>query len=115
VRAVLRSSADIQICAEASNGSEAIAMALQTHPDMIILDLTMPVMGGFAAAIELRRLLPEMPILFYSMHEGDHLIKEAKRIGVRGYIRKAVISEKLLDAIAELAIRHGTYFPDDST
>jgi two-component system, NarL family, response regulator NreC len=70
VRSVLPSRSNIEVCGEASNGNEAIQKALELKPDLIILELTMPVMGGFAAASELRRLLPDMPILFYSMHEG---------------------------------------------
>jgi DNA-binding NarL/FixJ family response regulator len=78
VRSILTSRKDIEVCGEASDGREAIRKALELRPELIILDLTMPVMGGFAAAAELRQLLPEMPILFYSMHEGAQLTKEVK-------------------------------------
>ena len=66
----------IEVCGEASNGIEAVTNAVQLRPDIVILDLTMPVMGGFEAVRELRKVLPDIPILFYSMHESDHLIKE---------------------------------------
>jgi DNA-binding NarL/FixJ family response regulator len=62
VRTILRSREDVEICGEASNGREAVQMAVETNPDLIILDLTMPVMGGFAAAKGLHRLAPEIPI-----------------------------------------------------
>jgi DNA-binding NarL/FixJ family response regulator len=78
---------------------------------VIILDLSMPVMGGFAAAIELRQLLPETPILFYSMHEGEHLVKEAKRIGVHGLVSKSNISGALLQAVDAL-LGNETFFPN---
>jgi DNA-binding NarL/FixJ family response regulator len=74
----------------------------------------MPVMGGFEAAIELRKLLPEVPILFYSIHEGAPLIKEAKRIGVQGLISKNRISETLLRAVQVLVVEKGTFFPDST-
>lgn len=112
VRSVLLSRQDIEVCGEASNGSEAIVKAIEQKPDLIILDLTMPILGGFAAALELRRLLPDIPILFYSMHEGAHLIKEARQIGVRGFVGKSHISETLLDAVDALVIRKDTFFPD---
>lgn len=112
VRTILQTRADVEICGEASNGSEAVQLAIQTKPALIILDLTMPVMGGFAAAKELRQLLPEIPILFYSMHDGTQLIKEAKQAGVRGFVSKSRISETLLDAVDAIAVRHGTFFPD---
>lgn len=111
VGSVLRSRKDIEVCAEAATGAEAIDLALQFHPDLIILDLTMPVMGGFAAAVELGKLLPEAPILFYSMHEGEHLVKEAKRIGVRGFISKSAISESILEAVDALVKRKEEFFP----
>jgi len=111
VRSVLLSREDIEICAEAANGRDAIDEALQCKPDVIILDLTMPVMGGFAAAIELRQLLPETPILFYSMHQGEHLVKEAKRIGVQGFVSKSNISDTLLQAI-DVLLSNQTFFPD---
>ena len=74
----------------------------------------MPVMGGFEAAIELCRLLPRIPILFYSIYEGEALIKEAKRIGVRGFVSKNRISETLLKAVNVLVVQKGTFFPDST-
>jgi DNA-binding NarL/FixJ family response regulator len=112
VRTILRSREDVEICGEASNGSEAVRMAVELKPDLIILDLTMPVMGGFAAAKELRQLLTKMHILFYSMHEGTQLIKEAKQAGARGFVSKSRISETLLDALDSVVVRNGTFFPN---
>jgi DNA-binding NarL/FixJ family response regulator len=111
VRSVLLSRPDIEVCAEACDGREALQKALALKPDLVILDLTMPVLGGFAAAVELHTLVPEMPILFYSMHEGPHLIEEAKQIGVRGFVSKSYISETLLDAVDALVLRKDTFFP----
>jgi DNA-binding NarL/FixJ family response regulator len=111
VRAVLLTRCDIEVCGEACDGREAIHKALVLNPDLIILDLTMPVMGGFAAAVELRQLLPEVPILFYSMHEAAHLIKDAKQIGVRGFVSKSHISETLLDAVDAVVLHKNTFFP----
>ena len=87
--------------------------ALELQPDLVILDLTMPVMGGFPAAVELRRMAPEIPILFYSMHEGAQLIKEAKLVGARGFVNKGRISETLLEAVDAVVVRKSTFFPVD--
>jgi DNA-binding NarL/FixJ family response regulator len=108
---VLLTKPEIEVCAEAGDGKTAITKALECQPDMIILDLTMPVMGGFAAAMELRRLLPDVPILFYSMHQGEHLIQEAKRIGVQGFVSKGSSSETLLEAVEALMVHKTTFFP----
>ena len=107
-------SGNIQVCGEAHNGNEAVGKALELQPDLVILDLTMPVMGGFEAAIELSRLLPEIPVLFYSIYEGESLINEAKRIGVRGFLSKNSVSEMVLRAVNVLVLQKGTFFPDST-
>jgi two-component system, NarL family, nitrate/nitrite response regulator NarL len=112
VRNVLLSRPDIEVSGEASNGREAIDLALQLKPDVIILDLSMPVLGGFAAAVELRRILPETPIIFYSMHEGPHLVKQAQQIGVRGFVNKGRISDMLTEAIDTVVVRNQPFFPN---
>lgn len=104
---------DIEVCSEASDGKAAVEQALELQPDLVILDLTMPVMGGFPAAVELRRIAPEIPILFYSMHEGAQLIKEAKLVGARGFVNKGRISETLLEAVDAVVVRKSTFFPND--
>src|SRR5579863_7096525 len=58
-------------CVEASDGHEAIQKAVALKPDVIILDINMPVLGGFGAALEIQRLLPGTPILFFTMHTGE--------------------------------------------
>jgi DNA-binding NarL/FixJ family response regulator len=114
VRAILLSREDVDVCGEAADGKEAITKALNLRPDLIVLDLTMPIMGGFAAAKALRQMLPEIPIIFYSMHEGEPLMQEAKLLGVRGYVSKSQISGMLLDAVEAVVVHKGTFFPDSA-
>jgi two-component system nitrate/nitrite response regulator NarL len=71
------------VCGEAANGREAIDKAQELKPDLIILDITMPVLNGIDAAEILRETMPHVPILFLSMHQSRQIITEAKRIGVR--------------------------------
>jgi DNA-binding NarL/FixJ family response regulator len=59
---------DYDLCAEARNGEEAITLALQHRPDLIVLDLSMPVMNGLDAARELKRLMPQVPIILFTAH-----------------------------------------------
>jgi CheY-like chemotaxis protein len=59
---------DYEICAEATNGKEVIALATKHRPDLIILDLAMPVMNGLDAAAELKRIMPEVPIILFTVH-----------------------------------------------
>lgn len=114
LRAILTSRPDISVCGEAADGQQAINLALELHPDLVILDLTMPILSGFQAAKVLRQMLPDVPIVFYSMHEGDTFIREAKHLGVRGYVSKSDLSSRLLDAVEAVVIDQATYFPDSS-
>ncbi len=59
---------DYDICGEAVNGEEAIALAIQHKPDLIVLDFQMPVMNGIEAAYELKRIMPDVPIILFTLH-----------------------------------------------
>jgi DNA-binding NarL/FixJ family response regulator len=73
---LLKSEQHYEVCAEASNGQEAIDLALKHRPDLIVLDLSMPGLTGFEAARELKRLMPEVPIILFTQHAdlGKHLL-----------------------------------------
>jgi DNA-binding NarL/FixJ family response regulator len=107
--AILSSRLTLEEVGEASDGLEAIAKAKELEPDLIVLDITMPKLGGFEAAREIRKLYPEMPILFLSMHDGKHLIETAKSIPVQGYVMKNQVGRALVDAAEEL-LKGNTYF-----
>ena len=111
VCAILSSRLDIEVCGEASNGQEAIEKARELRPDLIILDITMPVLNGIDAARIIRQTLPELPILLLSMHDGKHIIEDARRIGVRGYVTKAQAAATLLDAV-DAVLHNLTFFPE---
>jgi len=76
---MFESEENYDICAEASNGQEAIKLALECHPHLIILDLSMPVMDGLAAARELKKLLPNVPIILFTQYAdlSKHMIGHA--------------------------------------
>ena len=109
IRTILEVSGEIEVCAEATNGREAITKVLEYQPDLVILDLTMPVMDGFTAAAELRKRLPQLPILFCSIHKGPQVVKQAKQVGARGYVSKEDIIE-LPEAVEALVVQKATYF-----
>lgn len=111
VCAILSSRADVEVCGEAENGKDTIEKANALKPDLIILDITMPVLNGFEAAREIRKTLPKVPILILSMHESNHLVGEAKKIGVQGYVTKTQVGSTLLEAVDRL-LRHETFFPE---
>jgi DNA-binding NarL/FixJ family response regulator len=111
VCAILTSLPDVDVCGEAVNGKEAIEKAIALKPDLIILDITMPVLSGFEAVREIRKTLPHVAILILSMHESNQLIEEAKKIGVQGYITKTQVANTLLLAV-DAILRKQTFFPE---
>ena len=84
------------ICAEAANGREAIAAAKNCKPNLIILDLSMPVMNGLEAAPELRKLLPDVPIILYTLYAGAFPDSEFQRRGITAVVAKNDPVEALL-------------------
>lgn len=109
VATVLSARRDLEICGEAADGEEAVRKAAELRPDLVILDLTMPELNGISAAQKIKEILPGVPILILSMHEGASLRETFRRIGVQGYVPKAQASEKLLDAVDAVA-NGNTYF-----
>lgn len=102
VCSILESRKDIGKCYEASNGEEAVRDALEIKPDLIILDLSMPVLDGLAAGKQIRKLLPNIPILMLSMHEGEGIVREAQKAGLHGFVSKGDVGQVLLRAVDAL-------------
>src|SRR5437762_5864430 len=73
---------DFEVCGEAANGKEAIDKALALHPDLIVLDLSMPVMNGLAAARELKDRMPSVPIILFTLYVDSFFEEEAVQPGV---------------------------------
>jgi CheY-like chemotaxis protein len=92
-------------CNEAANGQEAITEAEKCQPDLIVLDLSMPVMNGLEAAPELRRLLPNTPIILYTLHASDIPVTALQGSGINSVIAKNDPIETLLQTANRL-LRH---------
>ena len=80
---------DLEVCGEAENGKEAINKALALHPDLIVLDLSMPVMNGLDAARELKRLMPTVPLIMYSAFGDVFGEQQARLIGISELVSKS--------------------------
>ena len=80
---------DFEICGEAANGKEAIARALELHPDLIVLDLSMPVMNGLDAARELKRLMPTVPLIMYTAFGDAFGEQQALLMGISELVSKS--------------------------
>lgn len=109
IRHVLDSEPGIEVVAEASNGRDAVALALQHVPDVVVLDITMPEETGLKAAARLRELLPGAKVLLLSMHDHVEYVREGMRIGTHGYILKDSAGEELRAAIRAV-FAGGTFF-----
>lgn len=110
VRTVVESRG-FEVCGEADNGQEALSRALQLRPDLVILDITMPVLDGFSAAREIHKRLPSVGILLLSMHESASMVNVAKSSGARGYVAKSEGIARLLKAVDAIA-HNRTFFPN---
>jgi DNA-binding NarL/FixJ family response regulator len=93
------SAAGWEVCADAVNGREAVAKATELKPDLIILDISMPVMGGLDAARLIRAADPSAKIVIFTMHESQQMKDEIARIGVQAHAMKSAPMKNLLDTI----------------
>src|SRR5579862_8708368 len=78
-----------EVCAEVENGEQALVKARELNPDLIILDLAMPVMDGLRATREILRILPSVAIIIYTLHYAPWVELEAKKAGARGVVAKS--------------------------
>jgi DNA-binding NarL/FixJ family response regulator len=80
---------DFNVCGEAENGKEAVDKAQELHPDLILLDLSMPVMNGLEATRVLKRMMPEVPVIMYSAYSDSSTEKAARSAGVWALVSKS--------------------------
>ncbi len=103
IRALLEKAGDVSILGEASNGQEAVEMARELKPDVLIMDIMMPRMNGIQAAENIRNLRLSTRILLLSMYADAGFIHQALQCGVKGYVLKSSISDELLWAVRAIA------------
>ena len=80
---------DFEVCGQAENGQQAIEIALELKPALIVTDLSMPVMNGMVATRVLRRLMPEVPIILYTAHCDRNVEREALTAGASAVVPKS--------------------------
>ena len=113
VRVILSARKEYEII-EAGNGAEALAEVQRASPDLVILDLTMPGLDGFTVAQEIRKAFPELPILFFSMHQlSPALLALAKSRQVQGFVCKSESGAVLLKAVDALLAKK-EFFPSET-
>ena len=97
-----------QVCAEAKNGRQAISLALEHKPDVVVMDYSMPDLNGVEATRQIRNALPATEILVFTMHDSEDILQKALTAGARGYFVKSDESSQLADAVTALS-RHKAF------
>ncbi|NOH02727.1 MAG: response regulator transcription factor [Chloroflexi bacterium] len=98
---------DIQIVGAARDGNEALSVVSRLKPDIVIMDLEMPVMDGLAAAKELKSLAPETQVIILTIHDDETSRQKAREAGAAGFVSKHADETVLLNTIRALANRSG--------
>ena len=107
IKRVLESHPDLIVCGDATNGQEAVEKARELSPNLIVMDLSMPIMGGIEATREIRRLGLPTSILILSLHDSTQARTAAQQAGADGYLPKSRTAEDLVEAIVGLLHGNG--------
>ena len=103
IRTILgRAQRDWEICGEARNGKDALEMVQALRPDIVVLDVTMPIMSGLQAAKEIVHSDVQCRILIFTMHESERLAHEVEQTGAHGFVLKSQAARDLVRAIDAL-------------
>ena len=105
VRTVLEARPNLQVVAEAGSGRAALEQAKATSPDIAIIDYSLPELNGLDLTLALKRDIPGVEVLIYTMHDREELVVDALRAGARGYVLKSDTERHLLAAVDALSIR----------
>jgi DNA-binding NarL/FixJ family response regulator len=111
LRALLVSAPDLEVVGEAGDGEQAISLAAKLQPDVILMDLNMPGVGGIEATRRILRTSPHIAILVISMFEDDDSVFTALQAGARGYLLKGALKAEILRSIRAVASGEAIFGP----
>jgi len=114
LRLLLERQPEFEVVAEAADGREAAERAEASRPDIVILDIAMPNMGGIEAAQRIRALLPQAEIVILSMHSDEGYVLRALKVGAKGYLLKDSAESDLIDAINAVSEGKAFFSPEIS-
>ena len=103
LKMIIDAESDMKVVGEASNGREAINLAQELQPDVIVMDVSMPELNGLVAAAKLKRIAPAIKILTLTRHSDKAYLQELMQAGISGYVLKQSESEEMLRAIRVVA------------
>jgi DNA-binding NarL/FixJ family response regulator len=99
---------DWQVCGEASNGAEGVFAAAEMKPDIVVLDLSMPVMNGIEAARQLKKLMPSTHLLMFTSYVTPTIEEAARDVGIEAFVAKSDGAVSLLQNLRRLASSKGS-------
>ena len=99
IKALLEKQGNIEVVAEAGDGREAIPKAIQLRPDVVVLDISMPLMDGLEATRQIKMETPNVKILVLTMHDDEEYFLQLLRAGASGYVTKKAVGKDLVSAI----------------
>jgi DNA-binding NarL/FixJ family response regulator len=108
VQGILSTYPEWDLCGEADNGQDAIRLAGELSPEVVIMDVSMPGMNGLEATRIIHDLLPETKVLLLTLHSSSEFVRSAFRAGARGYVLKSDAENELVRAL-NVVIGEGTY------
>jgi len=108
IRTLLSAEPDLEVVGEAQGAAEAVVLAQQARPDVVLMDIGMPGMSSFEATRQIRRDRPDTRVLFLSMYDDEDYLAECVEIGASGFVLKDSPAEQLLTGIREVH-RGGSY------
>jgi DNA-binding NarL/FixJ family response regulator len=111
---ILNQQADMEVVGEAGDGKDAVKLALELRPTLVIMDIAMPNMNGVEATRRIMEAAPECKILILSMHKDAVYVRETLRAGAKGYLLKEAIDHDLLRAIRAVVQEGGFLSPEVS-
>jgi len=114
LRALVQSQSEWEVCAEASNGREALEMIAQLEPDVAIVDIGMPVLNGLETTRKIVESYPRTEVLVLTMHQSDEVVREVLKAGARGYVLKSDADQHLIAAV-EMLLQHKPFLTPDVT
>jgi DNA-binding NarL/FixJ family response regulator len=109
VRLILDGEPDMEVVAEAGDGAEVLRLARDVHPDLAVLDVSMPRLTGLQAARQLAKVAPDVRILMLSMHDNEQYFFQALRAGASGYVLKSAVDRDLVEG-CRAAMRDEPFF-----
>lgn len=109
LRQILEAQANWEVVAEAGDGKDAVAKAIETKPDVCVVDYSLPLMNGLEVTRQIRSRVQKSEILIFTMHDNEMLVQELLQAGARGYLLKSDAKTHLIEAVTSLA-NHRPFF-----